>query len=122
MNKLFAVTLLVIMLLAFLPVHEASAQSGCHLVNHTVGRVYLRNGTSRVQRLSDVAARYHTTSYDIAARNGLPAGATLIVGQQLSVLSCPSSATPIPTPRPRVTPVYTGNPCRLIGLCTTLPH
>lgn len=119
MNKLLAVTLLVIMLLAFLPVNEASAQSGCHLVNHTVGRVYYRNGTSRVQRLSDIAARYHTTSYDIAARNGIPVRAQLIVGQTLSVLSCPSAATPTPTPRPRATPVYTGNPCRLIGLCAT---
>lgn len=115
MSKLLAVTLLVIMLLAFLPVHETSAQSGCSLVNHTVGRVYLRNGTSRVQRLSDIAARYHTSASAIAVRNELPAGAGLIVGQQLSVLSCPVSTTP--TPRPRITPVYIANPCNLIGLC-----
>lgn len=114
----YAVLVLLVLLALLVPAQDASAQSGCYLVNHTVGRVYLRNGTSRVQRLSDVAARYHTSAADIEARNGLPAGARLIVGQQLSVLSCPVSTTPVSTPRPRVTPVYTGNPCRLIGLCS----
>lgn len=113
MNKLLAVTLLVIMLLAFLPVYEADAQSGCRIIQHTVGRVYLRNGTSHVQTLSDIAHRYSTSVTDIANRNQLPAGARLMVGQSLAVLSCVYATV---TPRP--TPVYLSNPCRLIGLCS----
>lgn len=110
--------ILVLLVLAALivPAQAVEAQSGCHLVNHTVGRVYYSNGTSRVQRLTDVALRYNTSTSNIIARNGLVAGAGLWAGQTLSVLSCPVTA--VPTPRPRRTPVYTGNPCRLIGLCS----
>lgn len=111
MKHLVLVVLVLVVLLV--PAQPSFAQDGCHLVNHTVGRVYLRNGTSRVQTLSDVARRYRSSASDIAARNGIPLGARLMIGQSLVVLSCVQA-----TVTPRQTPIYLSNPCRLIGLCS----
>lgn len=113
-HALYALFVLLVLFALLVPAQSASAQSGCYVVNHTVGRVYLRNGTSRVQTLSDVARRYRSSASDIATRNDIPLGARLMIGQSLVVLSCVQA-----TVTPRQTPIYLSNPCRLIGLCSS---
>lgn len=125
MLKFVVLALLIVALLLPAPVQAAPDTQTCILTTHIVGRVYLRNGTSRVETVGDIAAAYNTSSSRIRSLNPGMILSPLMVGQQINVWDCDSQlpdSVATPRSRPRATPVPRGTPwpgfrC-LLGICS----